>query len=104
MVESSSQIENDQYQKEVFDYISRSLYSSKKHFDIWLKCIQKFETPKSIDFLIYLMMMTVNDERTKYLENIVTFFVFNKNFQGQHLSIIFVFFRFGERLKVNNTL
>lgn len=59
-------------QKEVFGYINRSLIRSKQLFDIWLKRIQSnIEEHKPIDFIVLLMMMTINDEKSNYIENIV---------------------------------
>lgn len=60
-------------QKEVFGCISQSLIRSKQLFDVWLKRIQAESGPaKPIDFIILLMMMTINDERSNYIENIVS--------------------------------
>lgn len=59
-------------QREVFGCISRSLIRSKQLFDIWLKRIQSnIDAYKPIDFIILLMMMTINDEKTQSIENIV---------------------------------
>ena len=61
-------------QKAVFDCIARSLTRSKKLFDIWLKSIaQQVDDPaKPIDFIILLIMMSINDEKRNYIENIVS--------------------------------
>lgn len=60
-------------QKEVFGCISQSLIRSKQLFDVWLKRIQaEIGSAKPIDFIILLMMMTINDERSNYIENIVS--------------------------------
>lgn len=62
-------------QKEVFACISQSLIRSKQLFDVWLKRIQAESGPaKPIDLIILLMMMTINDERSNYIENIVSQF------------------------------
>lgn len=59
-------------QREVFGCISRSLIRSKLLFDIWLKRIQSNnDTHKPIDFILLLMMMTIKDEKTAAIENIV---------------------------------
>lgn len=61
-------------QREVFGCISRSLIRSRQLFDIWLKRIQSnTETHKPIDLIILLMMMTINDEKSVAIENIVSF-------------------------------
>lgn len=60
-------------QKEVFGCISQSLIRSKQLFDVWLKRIQAESGPaKPIDFIVLLIMMTINDERSNYIENIVS--------------------------------
>lgn len=71
--EPSSQVGIQQNQKEVFGCISQSLIRSKQLFDVWLKRIQaESGSAKPIDFIILLMMMTINDERSNYIENIVS--------------------------------
>lgn len=60
-------------QREVFGCISRTLIRSKQLFDVWLKHIQSItERHKPIDLVILLMMMTINDEKTVAIENIVS--------------------------------
>lgn len=60
-------------QREVFGCISRTLIRSKQLFDVWLKYIQSItERHKPIDMIILLMMMTIKDERSVYIENIVS--------------------------------
>lgn len=61
-------------QREVFGCISRTLIRSKQLFEVWLKHIQSItENHKSIDLIILFMMMTINDEKTVAIENIVSF-------------------------------
>lgn len=60
-------------QREVFGCISRTLIRSKQLFDVWLKCIQSTDKHKPIDLIILLMMMTINDEKSVTIENIVSF-------------------------------
>lgn len=60
-------------QREVFGAISRTLIRSKQLFDVWLKHIQSItERHKPIDLIILFMMMTINDEKTVAIENIVS--------------------------------
>lgn len=60
-------------QREVFGSISRTLIRSKQLFEVWLKHIQSItERHKPIDLVILLMMMTINDEKTVAIENIVS--------------------------------
>lgn len=59
-------------QREVFCHISQALIRSKQLFDAWLKRIQSETTTKPIDFIVFLLMMTINDERSNYIENIVS--------------------------------
>lgn len=60
-------------QREVFGCISRTLIRSKQLFDVWLKHIQSnTETHKPIDVILLLMMMTINDEKSVAIENIVS--------------------------------
>lgn len=60
-------------QTEVFACISQSLIRSKQLYEVWLKRIQaEVDLAKPIDFVILLMMMTINDERSNYIENIVS--------------------------------
>lgn len=60
-------------QREVFGCVSRTLIRSKQLFDVWLKHIQSnIEQHKPIDLIILLMMMTINDEKSVAIENIVS--------------------------------
>lgn len=62
-------------QKEVFNCIHVSLIGSKQLFNVWLKRIQTdVAVAKGIDLIILFMMMTINDERSNYIENIVSIF------------------------------
>lgn len=59
-------------QKEVFNCINVSLIGSKQLFNVWMKRIQSDASlSKGIDLIILFMMMTINDERSNYIENIV---------------------------------
>lgn len=60
-------------QHEVFACINRTLIRSKQLFDVWLKRIQaNIEAYKPIDLIILLMMCHINDEKSNYIENIVS--------------------------------
>lgn len=60
-------------QREVFGCVSRTLIRSKQLFEVWLKHIQaNTDTHKPIDFILLLMMMTINDEKSVAIENIVS--------------------------------
>lgn len=60
-------------QRESFGCVSRSLIRSKQLFDVWLKHIQSnCDRHKPIDLIILLMMMTINDEKSVSIENIVS--------------------------------
>lgn len=60
-------------QREVFGCVTRTLIRSKQLFDVWLKYIQaNIERHKPIDLIILLMMMTINDEKSVAIENIVS--------------------------------
>lgn len=62
-------------QREVFGCISRTLIRSRQLFDVWLKYIQSnTDRHKPIDLIILLMMMTINDEKSVTIENIVSTF------------------------------
>lgn len=77
-----SEMAIQQNQREVFGCISQSLIRSKQLFDVWLKRIlAESGSAKPIDFIILLMMMTINDERSNYIENIVSQLTLN-SFNG----------------------
>lgn len=60
-------------QREVFGCVSRTLIRSKQLFDVWLKHIQSnTDKHKPIDVILLLMMMTINDEKSVTIENIVS--------------------------------
>lgn len=60
-------------QNEVFACISQSLSRSKLLYEQWLKCIQTdVALAKPIDFVILLVMMTINDVRGNHIEKMVS--------------------------------
>lgn len=62
-------------QKTVFNCISRYLLRSKDLYEIWLKIIQRKSDGqhKPIDLVVLLMMMTIKEDRSGYIEKIVIF-------------------------------
>lgn len=66
--------DRDISQLAVFECIVRSLKSSQKLFENWLKVIKNVLTDdtKPIDLLVLLIMMSINDERTNQIDNIVS--------------------------------
>lgn len=80
----------------MFGCISRTLIRSKQLFDVWLKYIQSnSERHKPIDLIILLMMMTINDEKSVAIENIVSCFLLWFSFWMTPLKQNFVLqFRF----------
>lgn len=61
-------------QKEVFDSIVRSLSASKQIYDAWFKAIQgtSLHDQKSVDWIILLIMMKVNEDKTYFVEQLVS--------------------------------
>lgn len=83
-------------QKEVFGCVNRSLIRSRQLFDVWLKRIQSImDEHKPIDLIILLMMMTINDEKSTYIENIVSGFGICSIYSsgGQFSTYFWHFFR-----------
>lgn len=64
-------------QKEVFQCIVRSFTASKQIYDIWLKTIQTtlLDNQKSIDLIILLIMIKVNEDKTYYIEQLVSIWI-----------------------------
>lgn len=59
-------------QREVISAVSRTLIRSKQLFDVWLKYIQSnVDKHLPIDLIVLIMMMTINDEKSIAIENIV---------------------------------
>ncbi len=60
-------------QKKVFDCIVRSLSASKQMYENWLKIIQNtsFDDQKSVDLVILLIMVKVNEDKAYYIEQLV---------------------------------
>lgn len=91
----TNRTENDQIQRAVFDRIFTALIQSKKLFDIWLKTIQnatESDREPSFDFLVLLVMQSVNDEKRNAIENIVSMIVMiNKNKSEMCLLIFLVY-------------
>lgn len=61
-------------QKEVFNSIVRSLSASKQIYDAWLKVIQSTSLyeQKSVDLIVLLIMMKVNEDKAYYVEQLVS--------------------------------
>ncbi|XP_055384821.1 Fanconi anemia group D2 protein homolog [Condylostylus longicornis] len=61
------------YQSEIFTYIKQGLIRSKKLCDIWQKSIQNLneESTKPVDIIIFLMLMSIRDEKGFYIENLI---------------------------------
>lgn len=77
-------------QREVFGCVSRTLIRSKQLFDVWLKHIQSnTERHKPIDLVLLMMMMTINDEKSVAIENIVSSIYFD--FILFTLKMVFLF-------------
>lgn len=66
--------EISEIQTKVFEYIVRALKRSKELSDIWLKSIQHSDSVNThypMDILVLIVMSTVNEDRTFYLENVI---------------------------------
>lgn len=84
-------------QKEVFDSIVRSLSASKQMYDTWMKIIQNalLDDQKSVDLIILLIMMKVNEDKTYYIEQLVC--ELSYDFFYCYSQYVSIYGRFGER-------
>lgn len=66
----------------VFEIIKCVLITSKQFFDVWIKCLIKETDHIPLDVVILLIMISVNDEKCIYIENI-----FRRKIKTQQFTI-----------------
>lgn len=104
-----STINTNEIQKEVFQFILRSLKRSKELHEGWLKSILNASRPEDcypIDLVVLIILSTINEDRSLYLENVLrrkikcrwmTREIFSKGITvfssviSQHLKVFFEF-------------
>lgn len=76
-ITTSNENEVSENQKKVFNCIVRSLSASKQIYDAWLKIIQgtSLDEQKSIDLIILLIMIKVNEDKAYNIEQMVSEYV-----------------------------